>query len=276
MPTVFASIPLQMAFPDEMDGSIREVLRGEYESGYDGRDLEIVDLGANVGAFTLWANLRWPGSRIHAWEPHPGTFEILQRNVAQLANVTCHNAGVLPTNDTLRPFFSNYAGDGESGFVSHLDGTFARMPADRIFQARVCRPSDLPPCDVLKLDVEGSEADILEHMRLDDTSLILLEFQNDANRQRIGRLLDRRFALEYELVVPWSRLLTYKAYRRELRGDHFGVMFFSNRTANRLQRSPDWNSSANSPLDAATFPTSELLAALPKALYRSLRHRLRG
>ena len=52
---------------------------GEYEAGYFGNRLTILDIGSNLGCFTLWANMRWPSSMIHAYERNPGHFECLRK-----------------------------------------------------------------------------------------------------------------------------------------------------------------------------------------------------
>ena len=91
-----ASVPVTLAFPDSMSEAVKEVLNGEYECAYFGQRLVIVDIGANVGSFALWANLRWPQSMIHAYEPHPETFKLLMNNVEGLSNITCYNAAVSP------------------------------------------------------------------------------------------------------------------------------------------------------------------------------------
>ena len=41
---------------------IKDVLEGEYEAGFDGVGLDILDIGANVGSFALWATARWPST----------------------------------------------------------------------------------------------------------------------------------------------------------------------------------------------------------------------
>ena len=41
----------------------------------------IVDVGAGVGDFTLAAARRFPKSEVHAFEPNPRAFELLERNV---------------------------------------------------------------------------------------------------------------------------------------------------------------------------------------------------
>jgi FkbM family methyltransferase len=51
--------------------------------GLDWPHLEtIVDVGAHVGAFTIWAGMKSPNASIVAIEPNPATFALLERNVA--------------------------------------------------------------------------------------------------------------------------------------------------------------------------------------------------
>src|SRR4051812_24496223 len=100
--------------PEPMRGAVAQVLDGEYDAGYSGDGLTILDIGANVGSFAVWANMRWPGSPIHAYEPHPGTFDILEGNVRALRNVVCHRQAVFPGAAAEAPFHARYAGDGEA------------------------------------------------------------------------------------------------------------------------------------------------------------------
>jgi predicted RNA methylase len=76
-----ATIPLSFDLPGGVAaGIVEEVLAGEYESGYDGAGLHVVDIGANVGAFSVWAAHRWPGSTVDAIEANPATFRVLESN----------------------------------------------------------------------------------------------------------------------------------------------------------------------------------------------------
>ncbi len=84
MPIYEARIPVALDVPEAMHWAIKDVLEGEYECGFDGQGFDILDVGANVGSFAVWASLRWPGSRIGSYEPHPGTFDYLRRNTAGL------------------------------------------------------------------------------------------------------------------------------------------------------------------------------------------------
>jgi FkbM family methyltransferase len=100
------------------------VLEGEYESGYVGEGLRVLDIGANAGAFSIWAAHRWPGSTIDAYEPSPSTFALLQENTRSYPMIRCHNLAVYPSAGDEVAFTSRYPGDGEAGIVESLADTF--------------------------------------------------------------------------------------------------------------------------------------------------------
>jgi FkbM family methyltransferase len=271
----FSRIPVLVECAADMRGTVAAVLRGEYESGYFGDALTILDIGANVGSFTLWANMRWPGSVIHAYEPHPETFEMLERNVAGLPNVTCHRQAVFPSEEPALAFYSRHAGDGEAGLVSSLSRKYQEMPADRTFPVPVVHPRSLPACDVLKLDVEGAEARILDGMDLERVSLLLLEYHHSDDREAILRKVAGTFVPVHEESYDWDRELPGSSFRRDLAGSRYGDLFLVNQRFNKLRRSaPDELKPGLEPGGAHAFPLRQLLAALPSAAARALKRRI--
>jgi FkbM family methyltransferase len=234
-----------------------------------------LDIGANVGSFALWANLRWPQSTIHTYEPDPRTFEMLARNTEGLPNVFCNRAAVYPGDKKEDLFFSRYAGDGEAGLVAYMDQTFAELPADQTRLVPIIHPRDLPRCDVMKLDVEGAEAAILAEADLKEVSAIVLEYQNAGNRDAIVERLAEDFVLEHEDSFPWRSLLPGSGYRHELQDDRYGHMFFANRRLNRLNRLENPDGQRWSIGEASDLTLTQLLGALPGAAKRALRRRLR-
>lgn len=54
----------------------------------------IVDIGANIGAFSALALKYWEGATLHAYEPHPLSFGLLNQNLRGHSNVTTHLAAV--------------------------------------------------------------------------------------------------------------------------------------------------------------------------------------
>ena len=235
-PTVFrASVPVTLELPLSMVEAVAEVLGGSYDAPYSGAGATILDIGAHVGAFTLWANMRWPGSRLFAYEPHPQTFASLQRNTLQLPDVRCVRAAVYPSRQETLPFYSRFAGDGEAGVVDVLQRIFNSLPEQGMFEVPVIHPANLPPADIVKIDTEGAEAAILEAMDLEPVSLIILQYHFDEERERIKELLQPRFTLEYESALPWQPLLAESEYRSSLAGDHYGQLCFVNRAHERLR-----------------------------------------
>ncbi len=139
-----AQIPLSLACPEPMEAAIRHVLEGEYETGYDGTGLDILDVGANVGSFALWSSLRWPGSRVRSYEPHPGTFELLRKNTAGHADITIVNAALFPGGQSRATFQSRFAGDGESGLAAYAGDTFVEGTLVESYEVDVVDPATCP------------------------------------------------------------------------------------------------------------------------------------
>ena len=236
-----ATLPLRFNLPGGVAGGIvEEVLGGEYESGCDGVNLRVLDVGANVGAFSVWAVHRWPGSTVGAFEPNPATFPILAGNVRRYPMIRCHQAAVHPLAGGDALLFSRGTGDGQAGLVAALGTTFTPdtfAQGERV-RVAVLHPRDLPAAEVIKIDVEGAEADILCESDLSATSLLLLEFQSDANLTRIKDRVAAEFELVFERAEPWSAILATDGYRADLAGDHYGVAYFLRRGQTRLWR-PD-------------------------------------
>jgi lipopolysaccharide transport system permease protein len=228
-------MPISLEVPEGMRDAIAEVLDGLYDAPYFGEGLTILDIGANVGAFTLWANLRWPGSRIYAYEPAPETFGMLLRNVQGLSNITCVNRAVYPSQAEREMFFSRYPGDGESGLAAVIAKIFEHLPEEKLIEVPVLHPADLPKADIVKLNTEGAEPDILGSMDLKNVSMILLEYHFLEDRERIKHCLELDFSLEYEYNFEWRALMGYEPYRRSLMEDSYGQLCFINKRSHKLR-----------------------------------------
>ena len=231
-----ARIPVALAFPDEMQVPVKEVMDGKYEAGFDGSGLTILDIGANVGSFTLWANLRWPESTIYAYEPEPHTFAMLVSNTGHLPNVTRHNVAVYPSEKEQELFYSRYPGDGEAGLVAYLGKMFEKLPEDGIVSARVLHPQALPKCDIIKIYTEGAEPEILGNMDLQGVSMILLEYHYSEHRDKIKLMLAGQFDLAYERNYEWGAILEGTGYRQYLKENCYGQLCFVNRKTDKLRR----------------------------------------
>ena len=227
-----------MEYPDDILGNlVNEVFSGEYESGHDGAGLTILDIGANIGSFAVWAALRWPGSTIHCYEANPGTFPYLQRNTRANPLIHCNHAAVFPGDEKTMSFFYRFDGDGEAGLAAYMDDTFRKGVAGHTYDVTVAAPRDLPKADIVKLDIEGGEAAVLAALDLTGTSLVLSEFQNGRNRIAMQETLAKAgFVAVRDEASPWDPILDFKDYNQDLKGDVYGHMYYERKGQTRLTR----------------------------------------
>jgi FkbM family methyltransferase len=124
-----------------------------------------VDVGANIGYFTLLgAQLVGPQGRVVAIEAHPGLAELLRRNVIMNGLygyvTTWHRAAWSGTTTLQLHQRLNFSGASSVGAIGEeaLDrlGDTEEMVAVQAVAVDDLLV-DLPPVDVLKMDIEGAE-----------------------------------------------------------------------------------------------------------------------
>lgn len=122
----------------------------------------IVDLGANIGISTLFFAAKYPQAKIHAFEPNPQTFEVLERNVAGMSNVVAHRYAVSDRNGKLNmssPTHSMHSSIVSPDSDEHSVGVDAITP-DNIFEK-----IGAGRIDILKFDIEGSEICLFQNFK---------------------------------------------------------------------------------------------------------------
>jgi FkbM family methyltransferase len=179
--------PNQAAWPKSYGlhpNHCRDVLEGSYNVPYDpATPPTVIDLGSNVGAFTRWAVERWPGCVIHAYEPCPSNFKLLEKTAAQIA---------IDLSEMPDIFIYQQAVAGHACRATLQAGEFncgewsLMMPPVKgreTVEVDVIAATDLPRADVLKIDTEGCELLILATLdhakRLPQFSAIMLETHSD-------------------------------------------------------------------------------------------------
>jgi FkbM family methyltransferase len=140
--------------------------RGEYRVPPGAETM--LDLGANIGLFSLYSALRNPGARIIAVEPFPVTFARLETNIARngMANrVDCRNIGVAQ-----RPGVRAMSVEGPSQCRGLLPPDSAATAngcswvnvmtfEDLVRDA--CEHLQTDRLDLVKIDIEGGEHEAL-------------------------------------------------------------------------------------------------------------------
>jgi FkbM family methyltransferase len=130
-----------------------------------GRPPAILDLGANVGYFTVDASLRFPGSRIVAFEPDAANAELMRRTLeANRLDAELVEAAAASHDGEVR--FS------QGGFtLSRIEPEGQPVPAVDVLRR-------LPEFDLAKIDIEGGEWALLADGRFPENapSALALEF----------------------------------------------------------------------------------------------------
>lgn len=123
----------------------------------------VVDIGANIGAFTLDCLQRFPDVQVDAYEPNPETFRALQRNVT--VNGLGHRVRLFPEAVAGGSgILTLWPGPGSLAASGYLAGSPERgrgIPVPMVGLDTVVRRVE-GPVSYLKIDAEGAEADILE------------------------------------------------------------------------------------------------------------------
>lgn len=143
--------------PGTTDQSVYDsiFLSKEYDLNL-GNPLFIVDAGAHIGLSSVFFASKYPESTVVAIEPEPSNFDILRKNAEKFKNIKIIQAGLWSRKTTLRIENTNAATwsfkviEDQSGKGIQAIGVrdvMSQFNMDRI--------------DVLKIDIEGSEVEVL-------------------------------------------------------------------------------------------------------------------
>ncbi|HTC09022.1 MAG TPA: FkbM family methyltransferase [Acetobacteraceae bacterium] len=180
---------MQIVAPALMSPHINKVLQGEYDVAYTATAPIVVDVGANVGSFAVWALHRWPDSIVHCYAPVPSNFDLLRRNLAALEGTRVHLHNFAVGGPAKTVMFLDKNNCGEASFFDLGEQHTEQITLD------TRAPDCLPKGRVLRLDTEGSEVDILSRTTAISFDIVLLEYHSDDKRREVGRL-----SHEYVLV----------------------------------------------------------------------------
>ena len=140
------------------------------------------DIGANLGFYTVFVAKLCPEGSIHAFELDPDLISEIQRNVElnTLSSVRIICGGAWHESSQFLFFEPEQLGYKSTNMIS-LNGAsmFVGVPSIRIDD--YCNHQGVQP-DVVKVDVEGAEAQVLRGMTqaLGKVNVLLLELHPDA------------------------------------------------------------------------------------------------
>lgn len=166
-----------------------------------------MDVGANAGEYSDLLLARFPQAIIHAFEPHPRTYEALKQNMK--TNVKCHPVALGAENGV----FNLYDRGGNDGGIR---ASLAKEALETVqskpltaYSVTVSTVDDfmkeqsISSIDFIKIDTEGFEMDVLKgaHDALSKGKIGAIQFEfADIHFAR------RQFLADFQAVLPGHRL----------------------------------------------------------------------
>lgn len=204
--------PNEMLIPLDCFAGIGEVWKGDYgcQAIKISGNPSVVDIGANIGAFAMWAIYYMKASSVICYEPNPTIFTYLKRNLEVIAStwkevhldanemaVGNPSENILIQNDRSRMQSSQHEIAGQ---------------VQKRYEIRVLEPENIPPCNVLKMDCEGAEGYICERLNFIPDYLVL-ESHEDDNYKRVINALYGKMKLVESVVDCGNRTALLKFIR---------------------------------------------------------------
>jgi FkbM family methyltransferase len=119
------------------------------------QDLTIVDAGANVGIFSLYAHTK--AKRIYSIEPTPDHFDILKQLTQPFSNIIPINCA-LWSNDTELRFFVN-PNNTTANTAMNSNGIPITVKARSL--PSLIKEYNIDHIDLIKMDIEGAEFNVV-------------------------------------------------------------------------------------------------------------------
>lgn len=122
----------------------------------------IVDIGANIGAASLWWLEAFPDVRLFAFEPLPDNARLLKKNLAPYPNATVVPHG-LGARSAERSFMIRAGGEHSGGgFAADIDPGAVDAPVLSVLAIEeALQQYQITSIDLLKIDAEQAEYEIL-------------------------------------------------------------------------------------------------------------------
>lgn len=159
----------------------------------------ILDIGANLGAFSVYCSVNFPSAVVHSYEPQEAAFAYLEKNQKLcFGRIHIHQYGLSDKESKVRLYGPSLddVGCTNSVFSSPETGVYSK---DIELKSTVEELSILgwESVDIVKIDTEGCEVPILEGFISTNTRIgvLYIEFHSETDRIAIDQLLSGKMTL---------------------------------------------------------------------------------
>lgn len=169
----------------------------------------IIDIGANIGAFGIFAANKYSNSIVYCYEPDEINFETLRKNLKfnNITNIRIFNQAIGKSNGQIQLYSENNKNFGTANSSTVRIG-HKSVSVECITLQNIIEKNNIVECDLLKLDCEGAEYEILFNTNPEKFSKIKnisIEYHNlqDNNGNDLKKFLQE---LGYEVIlIPTKR-----------------------------------------------------------------------
>lgn len=131
----------------------------------DLNERSFVDIGANIGYFSILVAKNNPSCKVYSFEPTPSIFKQLKENLQlnELSNVSANQVALSNHEGNLRLYPGHPMNSGSTGIFRNEESSESFSVKASTLHKEV-EKMPLPP-RIVKIDTEGSESEILSHLR---------------------------------------------------------------------------------------------------------------
>jgi FkbM family methyltransferase len=171
-----------------------------------------LDLGANIGAFALYCRIK--GAAAVCYEPDPDCFKILELNAP---NFILHRLAVTSRRELTIPFWKGKLSNNFSKATAIPSPNLPKHKELQNIHASVLR---LYSFDGVKMDIEGSEGELIDQWLLPSCQKLCMEYHSSRDKsienlkRRIGILKDKfkvvSYPPEYDRIIQDNGNASYE------------------------------------------------------------------
>jgi FkbM family methyltransferase len=180
-------------FIDNSD-TIKEIFKDnykvlEYAVPFELGDV-VIDIGANIGAFSIMLAKLFPETTIYSVEPVAETYIKLCKNIElnKLVNIIPINAAITDRDRVVKIIYDPTGTGGASAYVKDITGNHSKTYVGGITLTELFDQFNIEKCKLLKIDCEGAEYDILYGCyKLKQIEYLVGEFHTNSSLQEQGR-----------------------------------------------------------------------------------------
>lgn len=164
----------------------------------------VLDLGAHIGLTCLYFKKLYPGARITAVEPLPQNLALLQQNLDQnhVGGINLIKAAVAE-HTGYQDFYFDQSKDQWFSTAGFTDKAWNQTQTSATIQVTTVTLASLltQPIDLVKMDIEGSEIDVLLHTteELKQIKHLIMEF-HPSNRKYLNALISHLAMYNLKLI----------------------------------------------------------------------------